>query len=457
MLSSRRAVVWFRQDLRLHDNEALTDALHSAYEVIPVYVFDSRTFSGKTQFGFPKTGSIRARFIIESVRDLRRSLRKLGSDLIVRVGKPEEEVFHIARKSKSSWVFCNRERTPEEVQVQDELEKNLWSVGQELRFSRGKMLYHTGDLPFPIQHTPDSFTQFRKEVERYVPVREPLPRPQRNFNFLTVDLDAGQIPEVEDFGLDRKEIDARSAIHHRGGETEGLRRLHYYLWETDLVQQYYQTRDRLLGGDFSTKFSAWLAQGCLSPKMVYAELKRYEAQRGDNRSTYELFVSLMRRDYHRLMVKKYGDRVFDESGLKGDQSQEWKNDWVRFEKWVNGETENAFINANMTELKETGYLSNRGRQNIASFLVNDLGLNWQLGADYLESQLIDYDVCSNWSNWNYMAGLGVDSKEEKVLNVEAQAQKYDSNEEYVDLWLDEKNSHDEENAFTANEAGRASS
>jgi deoxyribodipyrimidine photo-lyase len=381
----------------------------------------------------------------------------LGSDLIVRIGKPEEEVFRIARKAKSGWVFCNRERTPEEVYVQDALEKNLWSVGQELRYSRGKMLYHTGDLPFPIQHTPDSFAQFRKEVERYVPIREPLPRPQRDLNFLTVDLDAGDIPEVGDFGLERKEIDPRSAIHHRGGETEGLKRLHYYLWETDLIQAYHETRDCLLGGDFSTKFSAWLAQGCLSPKMIYAELKRYENQRGENRSTYELFVSLMRRDYHRFMVKKYGDRVFAEGGMKRDNSQTWEHDWKKFERWTGGETSNAFINANMVELRETGYLSNRGRQNIASYLVNDMGLSWQLGADYLESQLIDYDVCSNWSNWNYMAGLGVDSKEEKVLNVEAQAQKYDSNEEYVDLWLDGKKGRDEEEVFTAGEAGRAPS
>ncbi|HOY20092.1 MAG TPA: deoxyribodipyrimidine photo-lyase, partial [Haliscomenobacter sp.] len=89
----RRAIVWFRQDLRLHDNEALQDALRNAYEVIPVYIFDERRFKGKTSFGFPKTGKYRAQFIIESVADLRHSLRKLNSDLIVRVGKTEDILF----------------------------------------------------------------------------------------------------------------------------------------------------------------------------------------------------------------------------------------------------------------------------------------------------------------------------------------------------------------------------
>ena len=118
-MKRKRVIVWFRQDLRLHDNEALTDALKSGEEVIPVYVFDERVFKEKSRFGFRKTEKYRARFILESVADLRKSLKALGSDLIVRVGKPEVEIFKIARLSKSSWTFCNRERTQEEVDVQD--------------------------------------------------------------------------------------------------------------------------------------------------------------------------------------------------------------------------------------------------------------------------------------------------------------------------------------------------
>ena len=173
----RRAIVWFRQDLRLHDNEALINALRMAEEVIPVYVFDERVMLGHTRFGLRKTGKHRARFIMESVDDLQRNLRGIGSDLVVRSGTPETILPEIVQRFKSSWVFCNRERTQEEVTVQDTLEKNLWLYGAELLYSRGKMLYHTQDLPMPVQHTPDIFTQFRKENEEITPVRPPLPTP----------------------------------------------------------------------------------------------------------------------------------------------------------------------------------------------------------------------------------------------------------------------------------------
>jgi deoxyribodipyrimidine photo-lyase len=177
-MAAKKSIVWFRQDLRLHDNEALTEALGNSDQIIPVYVFDERIFKGETRwFGFPKTGRYRARFILESVENLRKNLRAKGSELIVRFGKPEEEILKIANDEKTSWVFCNRERTQEEVVVQDALEEGLWSIGQEMRYSRGKMLYYTADLPFPVNQTPDIFTQFRKEVERFIPVRPPLPTP----------------------------------------------------------------------------------------------------------------------------------------------------------------------------------------------------------------------------------------------------------------------------------------
>ena len=434
----RRAIVWFRQDLRLHDNEALAEALRHADEVIPVYVFDERLFRGSTRFGFPKIGKYRAKFIIESVEDLRRSLQRLGSRLIVRVGKPEEEIFRIAQEVKSSWVFCNRERTHEEVQVQDALEQQLWSIGQEIRFSRGKMLYYTADLPFPVTHTPDVFTHFRKEIERYVRVREPLPAPtDRDFALLTVAIEPGELPTLQDFGHEPFEPDARAVVDFKGGESEGLRRLHYYLWETDLVKTYKETRNGLLGGDYSSKFSPWLAQGCLSPKQIYHELKRFEAARGSNESTYWLFFELLWRDFFRFMGKKHGNKIFFKGGTRGESDPRLRDNEQLFSQWAEGRTGVPFIDANMRELNATGFMSNRGRQNVASFLVKDLRINWQMGAEYFESLLIDYDVCSNWGNWNYVAGVGSDPREDRYFNILSQARRYDPQGEYVKCWIPE--------------------
>lgn len=433
----KRAIVWFRQDLRLHDNVALTEALKSADEIIPVYVFDERVFQGKTSFGFPKTGRYRARFIIESVQDLRTSLRRLGTELIVRTGKPEEVVFEIAQAAKTSWVFCNRERTREEVAVQDALERSLWTIGQEMRFSRGKMLYHTGDLPFPIQHTPDQFTQFRKEVERYVPVREPLGVPEQYLPTITVNLQPGVIPSLADFGHVAFDLDERAALAFRGGETEALKRLQYYIWESGLFDNHEEAEDRTAADQYATKLSPWLAQGCLSPKTVYHEIKKFEARYGADENTYRIFFELMLRDFYRFMAKKHEEKIFRLGGIPGDEDPEWKNDHALLARWIEGRTGVPFIDAAMREIGQTGYLSNLCRQSAASFLVYDLKINWQMGAEYFESILIDYDVASNWGNWNTIAGVGSDPRDNRPCNVQALARRYDPAGIYVKKWVPE--------------------
>ncbi|MFM7401792.1 MAG: deoxyribodipyrimidine photo-lyase [Bacteroidota bacterium] len=283
----RRAIVWFRSDLRLHDNEALTSALRMAEEVIPVFVFDDRIFKGKTRFGFPKTGIFRTKFILECVADLRNNLKNAGSDLVVRSGYPETILPELARDFKASWVICNRERMREEVTVQDGLEQKLWAQGVELIYTRGKMLYHTQDLPTPVHHTPDFFFQFRKENEHITPVREPIPTPAE-VHPIPQGMETGAIPSLADFGHSPVDDNDRAALPFKGGESEALKRLKYYLWDSDLVKTYKETRNGLLGGDYSSKFSPWLAQGCLSPKTVYHEIKRYERERTSNESTYWL-------------------------------------------------------------------------------------------------------------------------------------------------------------------------
>ncbi|MFN0214197.1 MAG: DASH family cryptochrome [Saprospiraceae bacterium] len=432
----RRAIVWFRQDLRLHDNEALVTALRMAEEVILVYVFDDRVFLGETRFGFPKTGKYRTRFLIESVTDLRQNILNLGGKLLVRIGRPESIISEMAQQVKASWVICNRERTQEEVLVQDGLEQKLWGIGVELLYTRGKMLYHTQDLPVPVQHTPDNFTQFRKETEHITPVREPLNSPSA-FPPLHSDLEYGEMPTLLDFGIEPFETDPRAALEIKGGETEALRRLRHYFWEKDKVAHYKETRNGLLGPDYSSKFSPWLSSGCLSPKFVYHELKRYERERLSNESTYWLFFELLWRDFFRLMGKKYGNRIFRKGGTQEKDLRHLKNNREQFDLWATGQTGVPFVDANMRELASTGWMSNRGRQNVASFLVRDLKINWQLGAEYFESQLIDYDPCSNWGNWNYVAGVGSDLREDRYFNILTQAKNYDPQGEFVKTWCPE--------------------
>lgn len=435
--ANKTAIIWFRNDLRIHDNEALHDALEAAENIIPTYIFDPRVFLATTKFGFPKVGKYRTKFILESIIDLKKNLQKIGSDLFVRVGHPEDEIPKLAREVKSSWVFCNRERTQEEVDVQDAMEHNLWEIGQELRYSRGKMLFYTADLPFPVTHTPDGFTQFRKEVEKYIPIREPLEAPQEIRRYDLQEVDFGAIPSMEDLGAEDFDSNDAGGFSWTGGESEAIKQLQYYLWESNLIANYKETRNELLGRDFSSKFSPWLAQGCLSPKLIYSELKKYEQERTKNKSTYWLFFELMWRDFFRLTGKKFGNEIFKIGGIKKERPSCTKVDMNLFSIWAEGRTGIPFIDANMKELNATGFMSNRGRQNVASFLVNDLKLNWLLGAEYFESLLIDYDPCSNYGNWNYIAGVGADPREDRYFNIISQAKRYDPRGEYVKYWIPE--------------------
>ena len=186
-------------------------------------------------------------------------------------------------------MYCNRERTSEEVAIQDNLEIKLWSIGQELRFTRGKMLIHTADLPFPVAQTPDTFTTFRKEVESQLEVRAPLSTPT-NINFpFHLEIEENRVPSLCDLGKAPVNIVHEENKNFIGGESYALKQLDYYLFKTNLIATYKQSRNELYGWDFSSKMSPWLALGCISPKLIYSKLKEYEDNVLKNESTYWLF------------------------------------------------------------------------------------------------------------------------------------------------------------------------
>jgi deoxyribodipyrimidine photo-lyase len=135
------------------------------------------------------------------------------------------------------------------------------------------------------------------------------------------------------------------------------------------------------------------------------------------------------------MMKKYNIKFFQQAGIQDKGIWVNKHNMYQFYEWIDGKIGVDFIDANMIELKLTGFMSNRGRQNVASYLCNDLKLNWRYGAAYFEQQLIDYDVCSNWGNWAYLAGVGNDPRGNRYFNIEKQAQDYDKDKEYRKLWL----------------------
>ncbi len=429
----QNVLFWFRNDLRLHDNEALTYAAGLG-RVIPVYIIDERQFA-RTSLGFLRTGYFRAKFLLESLEDLKRSLKNAGSDLIVRKGIPEDILAALAVEFEVSHVVASKEVTQEETSVESALTQKLKPFNVDIDLIWGSTLYHARDLPFQIHYIPDVFTDFRKRIASTARVRALFPDVTSLGSMEGIE--AGEVPDLKSLGYELREEDPRAAMEFRGGETEGLKRLDYYLWQSHHVENYKHTRNDMMGPDYSSRFSAWLSLGCLSPRKVYWELQRYEQEVLANESTYWLVFELLWRDYFHFIALKFGIRLFKRSGIKHDLIRKWKRNKDFFKKWMDGYTGVPIVDACMRELKHTGYLSNRGRQIVASFFTKDLGLEWWWGAVYFESQLIDYEVCSNWGNWNYIAGIGTDPREDRYFNPVIQSKKYDSDCRFIRTWLPE--------------------
>jgi deoxyribodipyrimidine photo-lyase len=222
-------------------------------------------------------------------------------------------------------------------------------------------------------------------------------------------------------------------LRFTGGRTAGLQRPAHYLGPERHLSRYKETRNALLGADNSSKFSPWLATGALSAREVWHAVKRYEAEHGANESTYWLVFELLWRDFFQFTAAKHGADLFKHAGIAHRPIQ-GNHDERRFQSWREGRTGQPFIDANMRELAATGWMSNRGRQNVASYLVHDLGLDWRMGAHWFERMLIDHDPCSNWGNWQYVAGVGNDPHEGRRFDPGRQAAMYDPDGAHVRLW-----------------------
>lgn len=457
--NNRRVVLWFRNDLRIHDNEIIHQAVQrvsqgKAAEVVPVYCFDPKFFS-ESHFsnGHLKTGAFRAKFLIESVQDLKKNLREYGSDLIVQLGAAEETLPKLVKPG--SIVLAQAEVTSEESDTEVAVRKALEKSSSKLELVWGSTLYHRDDVPFDydMQNMPTVFTPFRQKCEDRAPVRQCFPLPPKEIGVLPLPKDIHEfvadlnyVPQtIEDlnsivpsgsplFKIEGAKPDAKAVIDFQGGETEALKRLDYYLWQSDLIKKYFEIRNGMIGGDYSTKLAPALTHGCISPRQMYWEIQKYEKQRGSNKSTYWVIFELIWRDFFKFYALKEGNEIFKLWGPIGKR-RTWKDDSALFDRWRYGQTGWPLVDANMRELLATGFMSNRGRQNVASFLALDLGLDWRKGADWFESLLLDYDVASNWGNW--VAAAGLTGGRINKFNITKQSKDYDPDGKYIRLWCPE--------------------
>ncbi len=414
---------WFRNNLRLHDNPSLTQAIATGQEVVPVYVIDSRhvTAPNNEDLGM---GRFRYQFLIESLIDLATSLERLGSKLIVRYGNPADEVIELAHDIGASSVYASKEVNPYETD-----DERLVFRAIDTKYIHDGFVYDPFELPFSITQVPMSFTAFRKKVEKYCNVRPEL----TTVEFLHSP-DWNKLNTIPSVPLIHPGIphDERSAHPFKGGEGPALQRVADYLWNSKNIKSYKATRNGLVGTEYSSKLSAFLALGCVSPAFLVHEIKRFEAKHGSNTSTYWLFFEVLWREFFRITGLSRRKQLFSYQGYQGS-APVVRPDEDKFNAWATGNTGHPFVDANMRELIATGFMSNRGRQNAASYLIHDLKQDWRKGASWFEKHLVDYDCSSNWGNWMYIAGVG-NSRKDTRFDVDWQQRKYDSKGEYVRLW-----------------------
>jgi cryptochrome len=429
-MSGKTILVWFRNDLRIHDNEILLEATRKADKVLPVYCFDPVYFK-TTASGLHKTGNIRARFLLESVANLRDNLEKLGGELIVRVGDPAEILPQLAQEYQVSEVYHHREVAFGETDISEQVETALWKIKLNLKHFIGHTLYHKEDLPFPIKDIPDSFATFKKKIERESDVRPCIETPG-HISIPEIS-DAGNIPTLAELGLAEPVDDPRADFRYKGGETAALKQLQQYIQSLDPVQLSKPSRHH---NDNPSRLSAWISLGCLSQRMVYHEAMRHT--NSTHASSSPLILELLWRDYFRFMFKKYGRQFFNAEGFRNETPELAGNQDELFEHWKNGQTGVPYIDAAICELNATGYISNHKRQVVAAYLVNQK-IDWTKGAAYFEEKLIDYSPASNWGNWAFIAGVANDVRDNRFFAGVKQAENLETESDFISVWLPENN------------------
>ena len=419
-------IFWFRNDLRLVDNPALTAACMSCDRLLLLAVV-SPAETRMTPWEFPRWSINHRSFRDQALEGLKSAVAAYDSELLTLTGTPAEVIPAVAHDVGADLVICEAIAAPEEIaEIAALRESNL-----EIRDQWQSSLLDLAKLPFALDHMPEVFTAFRHSVEKNgltvpLPIPRPAsvpPRPSEAPQSSYAPTPPSSPHPSSSFPFDKAEF--------HGAERAAIAHLERYFHST-APQIYKSTRNGLTGTDYSTKFSPWLATGALSPRTVYQYLKQHERQCGANESTYWISFELLWRDFFRFSSLKHGIRLFSAAGLSHKPPP--PHDPQAFENWCAGRTGQDLVDAGMRELAATGYLSNRMRQIVASYLINELSCDWRAGAAWFESRLIDYDVCSNQGNWLYLAGRGADPRQGRQFNVDKQAATYDSDGAYRKLW-----------------------
>lgn len=407
-MESVTSVMWFRRDLRLHDQPALAAALERG-PVAPLFVIDDRLIHGR----WPSPN--RVAFMLESLASLRAELTARGGRLHVRVGRPEVEVPRFALEAGAIDVFASRDYSPYARRRDRRVAEALGGAGVAFHARRGVLVHEPEDIrkddgtPFAV------FTPFLRRwsaLDRRAVLEAPAQIPG-------VRLEMGDIPSMQDLGMREPQAKLPAA-----GEPAARRRL--IDWERDGVAGYADGRD-LLGEARTSRLSQDLRWGLLSPLEV--------VERCASSPKFVSEVAWREFYYHILW---HHPRIIREPFQPQYAALEWAIDQGSLAAWKAGRTGYPVVDAAMRELLATGYMHNRARMIAASFLTKDLLINWREGERHFMEHLVDGDLANNNGGWQWAASTGTDAQPYfRIFNAYSQGAKFDGDGQYVRRWVPE--------------------
>lgn len=420
MENKHKILVLLQNTLRVQDNALLTKAQLLGNNVTVMHVLDD-CFNYGTWMGISRMSERRRAYLLENLRVLEKNLKVYHLNLLAYIGDTAKVVADYCVQNSITHVVYPMAIAPDEQEIVKKLVSALPKWIKTIEVEDG-FLIDLKDQYFVKDKLPNVFTVYRKKVEKVLTVYPS----QRLKVFANPDFN----PELEGIFWDCA-YQLKYVIPP--GEDAAWERVDEFMWKSKAVSKYKHTRDGLLG-DFSSQYSAYLALGNICPKALYREIIKYEERVEKNSSTYWLMFELLWREFFRCTFLKYGNANFYRLGWNGANHTKLKTQSSLFENWCFGNSGHPWVDAFMNELNTTGWMSNRGRQIVASYLINDMGLDYRLGAVYFEQQLLDFDVCSNQGNWLYLSGYGNDPRGRRRFDLDYQQEKYDPDLAHLNYW-----------------------
>jgi deoxyribodipyrimidine photo-lyase len=410
------AIVWLRRDLRLHDHPALRAALDSADTVVPVFCFDDGLLGGRHASG-PRT-----QFLLECLAELDVALQARGSRLVLRHGSPQHELPALAAEIGAEAVHSSADVGPFARRRQREVRGAL---GDAVAFHAHPGLFTVDRLDAIRTQGGDPYTIFTPFHRNWAthPRRDVLSAPRR-MPAPPSSLSTGALPALGDLGLEQECEDPAL-----GGESAGRERLRRFL--AGAVRGYDEGRDRLAGDEVS-RLSPYLHFGCITPREVEQRLPDDEGAAAYRRQ-------LCWRDFYAHVIGHHPANARSEFQSRYRGSIRWSRAEKKFEAWCEGRTGYPAVDAGMRQLRREGWMHNRARLLVGSFLTKDLGIDWRWGERWFMRLLLDGDEASNNGNWQWIASVGVDPQPafRRIFNPARQQERFDPGGDYVRRYVSE--------------------